>query len=51
MKDSPIKRILGIAQPIKSSKWAIDRAIECGKALNVDIVTIDQSDIHDELVY
>lgn len=50
MKDSPIKRILGISQPIHSSQWAYDRAMECGKALCVEMVVIDQSSVFDSLV-
>ncbi|KAK8811830.1 hypothetical protein WA538_000722 [Blastocystis sp. DL] len=49
MKDSPIKRILGISQPIHSSQWAYDRAMECGKALGVEMVVIDQSSVFDSL--
>ena len=51
MKDSPIKRILGISQPIHSSQWAYDRAMECGKALGVEMVVIDQSSVFDSLVF
>lgn len=50
MKDSPIQRILGISQPIHSSQWAYDRAMECGKALGVDMVVVDQTSIFDSLV-
>lgn len=50
MPDSPIKRLLAVAQPIKSSKWSIDRAKECCKALNVEMIEIDQTKIYEELV-
>lgn len=50
MKDSPIQRILGISQPIHSSQWAYDRAMECGKALGVDMVVVDQTSVFDSLV-
>lgn len=50
MKDSPIQRILGISQPIYSSQWAYDRAMECGKALGVDMVVVDQTSVFDSLV-
>ncbi|KAK8794708.1 hypothetical protein WA158_001689 [Blastocystis sp. Blastoise] len=46
MPNSPIKKILGIAQPIKSSAWALNRALECGKTMDVEIITIDQTDIY-----
>ena len=50
MSDSPIKKILGIAQPIKSSQWALDRALECGKNMDVEIMIVDQTDIYNQLV-
>ena len=50
MPDSPIKKILGIAQPIKSSQWALDRALECGKNMDVEIMIVDQTDIYNQLV-
>lgn len=50
MKDSPIKRILGISQPIHSSAWAYNRAMECGKALGVEIIVVDQTSVFDSLV-
>ena len=51
MKDSPIQRILGISQPIHSSQWAYDRAMECGKALGVEMIVVDQSGVFDSLVF
>ena len=51
MKDSPIKRVLGISQPIHSSQWAYDRAMECGKALGVEMIVVDQSSVFDSLVF
>ena len=51
MKDSPIQKILGISQPIHSSQWAYDRAMECGKALGVEIIVVDQTPVFDSLVY
>ena len=50
MENSPIQRILGISQPIHSSKWAYDRAIECANALGVEIVVVDQTPVFDSLV-
>lgn len=49
-KDSPLKRILGVTQPIHSSAWAQDRAIECGRAMGVEVVTVDQTEQHTRLV-
>lgn len=49
MEGSPIQKVLGIAQPIHSSAWALDRATECAKALDCELVTVDQSDIHSQL--
>jgi len=46
MPGSPLKRILAVAQPIHSSAWALNRAIECAKALNVQIVSVDQTENH-----
>lgn len=50
MEDSPIQRILGISQPIHSSAWAYNRVMECGKALGVDIIVVDQTSVFDSLV-
>ncbi|KAM7457273.1 hypothetical protein BLSTO_01972 [Blastocystis sp. subtype 1] len=44
MSGSPIERILGISQPIHSS-----RAMECGKALGVEMVVVDQTPVFDSL--
>lgn len=50
MPDSPIKKILAVAQPISSSQWAFDRAKECCDALGVEMVTIDQTKIYNDLL-
>jgi NAD+ synthase (glutamine-hydrolysing) len=50
MKNSPLKRILGIAQPIHSSAWAAERAAECAKKFGVQLTVIDQSSIQDQLL-
>jgi NAD+ synthase (glutamine-hydrolysing) len=47
--DSPLKRVLGIAQPIHSSGWAIDRARECAKALDAELIVVDQTALHTQL--
>eukprot|EP01029_Cantina_marsupialis_P003853 TRINITY_DN138777_c0_g1_i1.p1 TRINITY_DN138777_c0_g1~~TRINITY_DN138777_c0_g1_i1.p1 ORF type:complete len:210 (+),score=57.48 TRINITY_DN138777_c0_g1_i1:70-699(+) len=49
MEGSPLKKLLGIAQPIHSSGWALARAEEAGKAIGVEIISVDQSEIHDSL--
>jgi NAD+ synthase (glutamine-hydrolysing) len=49
MDNSPIKKVLAISQPIHSSQWAFDRAHECAKAMDAEIVTIDQNEIYDAL--
>jgi len=46
---SSIQQCLGVAQPISSSQWAIDRALECGKALGVKVITVDQTEQHKAL--
>ena len=50
LPSSPLKRILGISQPIHSSQWAYDRAAECAKAFGVELVVIDQTSVFDSLV-
>jgi NAD+ synthase (glutamine-hydrolysing) len=49
-KDSPLKRILAVSQPIHSSAWAYDRAKETAEAFKVDFVKIDQTEIHKQLL-
>jgi NAD+ synthase (glutamine-hydrolysing) len=49
MKNSPLKRILGINQPIHSSGWAGERAAECAKKFDAQFVVIDQSNLQDQL--
>jgi len=48
-KDSPIKKIVGIAQPIHSTKKIWKRALELKNAFDVNIITVDQSTINTEL--
>jgi len=49
-KDSPLKRILAVNQPIHSSEWAYNRAKECADAFQAPFVKIDQTAIHNQLV-
>ena len=46
---SSIKKVLAISQPIHSSAWAFNRANECAKEMGVEMVTIDQTFVYDEL--
>lgn len=46
---SVIEKVLAIAQPIHSSAWALNRAKECAEALKVEMVTVDQTDLHCQL--
>lgn len=48
-QNSPIKKVLSIAQPINSSDWALARAKEAATALDCDFVVIDQTRLHSEL--
>jgi len=49
LADSPLKRVLGVAQPIHSSGWAIARAQECAKALDAELIVVDQTQLHTQL--
>eukprot|EP00818_Percolomonas_sp_WS_P001620 CAMPEP_0117442982 /NCGR_PEP_ID=MMETSP0759-20121206/4447_1 /TAXON_ID=63605 /ORGANISM="Percolomonas cosmopolitus, Strain WS" /LENGTH=298 /DNA_ID=CAMNT_0005234917 /DNA_START=59 /DNA_END=955 /DNA_ORIENTATION=- len=48
-KDSPIKRIVALAQPINSTKHIWERALELDRFEGVEIRTVDQSDIYEQL--
>ena len=50
-KTSPaiLKRVVGIAQPIHSTKAIQDRAYAVAAAFNAEIITVDQSDLHTTL--
>jgi NAD+ synthase (glutamine-hydrolysing) len=47
--DSPLKKVLGLAQPISSTPGIQDRAYEVGRALGADVVTVDQTALHTAL--
>eukprot|EP01101_Sappina_pedata_P008623 TRINITY_DN4814_c0_g1_i1.p1 TRINITY_DN4814_c0_g1~~TRINITY_DN4814_c0_g1_i1.p1 ORF type:complete len:174 (+),score=55.91 TRINITY_DN4814_c0_g1_i1:44-565(+) len=49
VSDSPLKRVLGIAQPIKSSAWALNRAKEVASAVHSELIVVDQTNIHSQL--
>jgi len=48
-ENSPIQKVLGVAQPIHSTASIQKRAYELQPAFGVDIVTVDQSSLHDQL--
>jgi len=47
--NSPIKKVLAIAQPIHSTKSIQNRAYEVASAMGADVITVDQSQLHTEL--
>jgi len=49
MDGTPLQRVLGIAQPIKSSAWALNRSRELSDALKSELVVIDQTKLHYQL--
>lgn len=49
MKDSPIQRVLGIAQPIHSTSTIWQRALLLKEAFGVEIITVDQTALHTQL--
>jgi len=48
-KNSPLKRIMAVAQPIHSSDWALNRAKECAQDLHVELIVVDQTEQHTRL--
>lgn len=46
---SPIERVMGIAQPICSTKSIQNRAYDVATALGAECVTIDQTELHSQL--
>lgn len=50
VENSPIRRVVGITQPIESSDWAAARAEEATKAAGAEFVTIEQSEYYRSLV-
>jgi len=49
MPNSPLKRVLGIAQPIHSSDWALRQAKEVAAAVNAELIIVDQTNLHTQL--
>lgn len=50
LPNSNLKKILALSQPIHSSSWALERAQELCNSYNVDLVVINQTQNHDDLV-
>jgi len=50
LPNSNLKKIMAISQPIHSSNWALDRAQELCDSMKIELVVIDQTDIHKNLV-
>jgi NAD+ synthase (glutamine-hydrolysing) len=49
VEGSPIKRVLGILQPIHSTASIQDRAADLCKALNIECIRVDQTPVYDTL--
>jgi len=49
IEGSPLKRVLGLAQPIHSSSWAINRARETAQVLQTEFFVVDQTKLHTQL--
>jgi len=47
--NSPLKRVVGLCQPIHSSDWALKRGKENIEACGAELVIVDQSKLHNEL--
>jgi NAD+ synthase (glutamine-hydrolysing) len=47
--NSPIKKVLAIAQPIHSTASIQNRAYEVAEALGADVITVDQTALHTQL--
>jgi NAD+ synthase (glutamine-hydrolysing) len=50
LPNSNLKKIMAISQPIHSSSWALNRAQELCDSMSMELVVIDQTDIHTHLV-
>jgi NAD+ synthase (glutamine-hydrolysing) len=47
--NSPIQKVLGVAQPIHSTASIWQRALECGEKMGAEVITVDQTPIFDAL--
>jgi NAD+ synthase (glutamine-hydrolysing) len=50
LPNSNLKKIYAVNQPISSSDWALDRSNELCNSLNIELIVIDQTSIHNSLV-
>lgn len=50
LKNSNLKKIYAVNQPIKSSDWAYNRAKELCDKFKITLIKIDQSDIHQTII-
>jgi NAD+ synthase (glutamine-hydrolysing) len=50
LPNSHLKKIVALSQPIHSSVWALNRAVELCNSLEVSLTVIDQTKIHQQIV-
>jgi NAD+ synthase (glutamine-hydrolysing) len=50
LQDSNLKKICVLNQPIGSSQWSIERSKELCNSMNIDLLIIDQTEIHKSIV-
>jgi len=50
LPNSNLKKILAVSQPIHSSDWAFNRAKELCEKLDMELLVINQTDLHSQLV-
>jgi NAD+ synthase (glutamine-hydrolysing) len=50
LPDSALSKIIALSQPIHSSGWALDRAMELCEVMEIPLTVINQTDIHKTLV-
>jgi NAD+ synthase (glutamine-hydrolysing) len=50
LPDSHLKKIVALSQPIHSSGWALNRAVELCDSLKVPLTVIDQTNVHQQIV-
>ena len=49
LENSNLKKIYAVSQPIHSSNWAYERAKELCIELEIEMITIDQTEIHNQI--
>ena len=50
LPNSNLKKIYAVNQPIHSSKWSIDRPSELCAKFGIEMITVDQTENHDNLI-